>query len=143
MRARLQSWWVLEQVLYEQCTTLYPSSESLATQDYSWAMRDCAIPISYNLIVTIERYEKKLLPRQIVDCTVDQEAADGYPLEGVWKYLYSTRLIIYDPSVQMTTLTLLLQPLILNTIADELVYKKITIIPGVYCTTYICNSTIC
>ena len=42
----------------------------------------------------------------------------------VWKYLYSTRLIIYDPYVQMTTLTLLLQPLILNTIADELVYKK-------------------
>lgn len=136
---------MLEQVLYEQCTTLYPSSESLATQDYSWAMRDCAIPISYNLIVTIERYEKKLLPRQIVDCTVDQEAADGYPLEGVipTSLVYSTRLIIYDPSVQMTTLTLLLQPLILNTIADELVYKKINIIPGVYCATYICNSTIC
>lgn len=69
--------------LYEQCTRLFPSGESLVTQDYIWAMRDCAIAISYSLIVTIERHEKKLLPRQNVDCTVDQEAADGCPLDGV------------------------------------------------------------
>ena len=59
------------------------SGESLVTQDYIWAMWDCGIAISYSLIVTIERHEKKLLPRQNVDCTVDQEAADGWPLEGV------------------------------------------------------------